>query len=361
MMMQMLNGRNAKPALSGLKPITFWMNRLRKKNIANMAAGSSIMATKLAARVRFMKTRNGSSGCSTRDSTTKNSTSMTAAATRLAIVHWLPQPYVHVAGAGQAVDQGEQAAGAEDGARDVELARAGLGLLEEPRRQQSGDQADRHVDQEGQAPAVVGVEHAHVEPGQPATEDQADGRTGAGHRGVHRERTGTRRAGRERGGDQRQGGRRGERRAETLQAPGAQQQDLALGETTEQRGDGEDGQAGHEDLAAAVEVAQSAAEEQQAAEGEGVAGDDPGEVRAGHVEVSADVGQSDVRDRGVEHHHELGDADQHQGPTQVLLLTVALGDLGLCSLDGVGQFGHVFPYVVGLGTSYFLTVLRPAA
>ena len=44
-------------------------------------------------------------------------------------------------------------------------------------------------------------------------------------------------------------------------------------------------EADHEDPAAAVEVAEPAAEQQQAAEGQGVAGDDPGQVRLGDVEV----------------------------------------------------------------------------
>jgi hypothetical protein len=70
------------------------MNRLRKKNIANIAAGSSAIAMKLAARVRLAKIRKGRSGCSTRDSTATNSASRTPPATRLVIVHGSLQPYV---------------------------------------------------------------------------------------------------------------------------------------------------------------------------------------------------------------------------------------------------------------------------
>ena len=147
-----------------------------------------------------------------------------------------------VAGAGEAVDEREQAAGAGDGARARRAGRGWrLGLAEEPRGEEGGDQADRHVDQEGQPPAVdCGSNSVDVQAGQPAAEDQADGRAGAGHRGVHRERAVARRAGREGRGDQRERGRRGERRAEALEAPGAEQQRLALGEAAEQRGDGED-------------------------------------------------------------------------------------------------------------------------
>ena len=63
------------------------MNRLRKKNIANIAAGTSIIATKLAARVRFRKIRNGSSGCSTRRlDEREDDRAATTPATRVAMV-----------------------------------------------------------------------------------------------------------------------------------------------------------------------------------------------------------------------------------------------------------------------------------
>ena len=73
--------------------MTFWMKRLRKKNIENIAAGSSIIAMKLAARERLANTRNGSSGWATLDSTTKNSVSRTTPPTRLAMVSGSLQPY----------------------------------------------------------------------------------------------------------------------------------------------------------------------------------------------------------------------------------------------------------------------------
>ena len=57
--------------------MTIWMNRQRKKNIANIAAGTIIITTKAAARVRLVKIRNGSSGCSTRVSTSTKTASST--------------------------------------------------------------------------------------------------------------------------------------------------------------------------------------------------------------------------------------------------------------------------------------------
>ena len=103
--------------------MTFWMYWLRKKNIANIAAGARNIATKLAARVRFRKTRDGSSGCSTRLSMNRKTARSTTPATRLAIVQASPQP--SAAGPAEAVDEAEQAEGAGDGAGEVELSPGG--------------------------------------------------------------------------------------------------------------------------------------------------------------------------------------------------------------------------------------------
>ena len=92
-----------------------------------------------------------------------------------------------------------------------------------------------HVDQEGEPPAVDVEAEDAVQAGQPATEEQADGRADAGHGGVHRERAVAHRAGRERRGDQRQRGRGGERGAEALQATRGEQHALVGGEAAEQR------------------------------------------------------------------------------------------------------------------------------
>jgi hypothetical protein len=71
--------------------------------------------------------------------------------------------------------------------------------------------------------------------------------------------------------------------------------------------------------------AELAAEQQEAAEGEGVAGDDPRQVvLAGDVEGAGDVGQGDVHDRRVEHDHELADREHEQGHALVHLATVGV-------------------------------------
>ena len=66
--------------------------RLRKKNIANIAAGAIIITANATARFLDFRIRNGSSGCSTRDSTSRKIPSSAAPATRLVMVHWSLQP-----------------------------------------------------------------------------------------------------------------------------------------------------------------------------------------------------------------------------------------------------------------------------
>ena len=173
----------------------------------------------------------------------------------------------------------------------------------------------------------VEAEEAEVGAGEPAAEDQADGRTGARHGGVDGERPVAGGPGRERRGDQRQGGGRRERGTEALETAGGQQQQLALGEATEQRRHGEDHEADHEDAAPAVEVGEPAAEEQQATEHQRVAGDDPGQVGAGDVEVLADERQGDVRDGRVEDDHQLRDRDEHEGQAEPLVALRLGGDV----------------------------------
>jgi hypothetical protein len=62
----------------------------------------------------------------------------------------------------------------------------------------------------------------------------------------------------------------------------------------------------------AEEVAEPAAEQEEAAEGKDVGVDDPGQAALAEVERVADRRQGDVDDRGVEHDHELGRAEQDQ-------------------------------------------------
>ncbi len=67
---------------------------------------------------------------------------------------------------------------------------------------------------------------------------------------------------------------------------------------------------------AAEEIAELAAQQQQAAEGEGVGGDDPLPAVGREVQRALRRGQRDVHDRRVEHDHQLRDPEQGQhGPS----------------------------------------------
>ena len=92
----------------------------------------------------------------------------------------------------------------------------------------------------------------------------------------------------------------------------ADQHRLALGGGADQRGDGEDRQAGQEDAPLADQVADPPGEQQQAAEGDQVGVDDPGEVALGEAEAVLDRGQGDVHDRRVEDDHQHPRAEHVQ-------------------------------------------------
>ena len=104
----------------------------------------------------------------------------------------------------------------------------------------------------------------------------------------------------------------GERRAGPLQGPGGQEHPAGDGQPAEQRADREEGDAGQEGAAAAEEVAAAGPEQQQAAEGEQVGVEDPGQLASGEAEALLDVGQGDVDDGRVEDHHQLGGQDDEQ-------------------------------------------------
>src|ERR687898_638054 len=77
-----------------------------------------------------------------------------------------------------------------------------------------------------------------------------------------------------------------------------------------ERADGDEQEPGEEHAPAPEQVCHPSAEQQEAAEGEHVGVDDPGEVLLGEVEALADRGQSHVDDRGVQHDYELRKAEE---------------------------------------------------
>ena len=72
-------------------------------------------------------------------------------------------------------------------------------------------------------------------------------------------------------------------------------------------------EAGEEDAPLAEQVAHAAGEQQQAAEGDQVGVDDPGEVALGEAEAVLDRGQGDVHDRHVEDDHQHPAAEDVEG------------------------------------------------
>ncbi|HMG64950.1 MAG TPA: hypothetical protein VK599_18550 [Streptosporangiaceae bacterium] len=110
-----------------------------------------------------------------------------------------------------------------------------------------------------------------------------------------------------------------------LQRPGRHQHHERDGGAPDGGGDGESDQARDEDPLAAVHVAEPPAHQQQAAEGQGVARHHPLPVTVGETQRLLRGRQRDVHDRGVQHHHQLGDCHHDQDhPAPVRSCRVAL-------------------------------------
>jgi hypothetical protein len=84
------------------------------------------------------------------------------------------------------------------------------------------------------------------------------------------------------------------------------------GQARRQRREREDDEAGHERAAAAVEIACASADQQERSERERVGGHDPLQVRSRGAELAFDRRQGDRHDHAVEHHEQVGGAQQRQ-------------------------------------------------
>ena len=171
-------------------------------------------------------------------------------------------------------------------------------------RAQRGDDREGDVDEERPAPVqVLGEEPA---------EDQTHGATATGDRPVDAEGLGPLLGVGEHHSEQRQRGRREQRAESALERPGAEQHRLGGGGAAEGGGGGEAEQADDEGALTPPEVGDTSAEQQQAAEGEGVGGDDPLLVAVRYAQVVLGGGQRDVHDGRVEYDHQLRQGDEHQ-------------------------------------------------
>ena len=110
---------------------------------------------------------------------------------------------------------------------------------------------------------------------------------------------------REQPDDHAEGDRGRHRAADALDEPGGDQHPRAGGQAAGERGEDEHRDAGEEHPLAAEQVAEPAAEQQQAAERDQVGVHDPAQAAGGEAEVGLDRGQRDGHDRAVE--------DDHQG------------------------------------------------
>ena len=112
----------------------------------------------------------------------------------------------------------------------------------------------------------------------------------------------------------------------------------AGGEPARQRGEREEDEAEEQDAPAAEQVGETAAEKEEATEGEDVGVDDPGQARLAEVERRADRRQRHVDDRRIEDDHELCDAEQDQGDPSLVTGRARIGHRG--GLSSAGLMGE---------------------
>ena len=142
-------------------------------------------------------------------------------------------------------------------------------------RDEHGDGADGHVDEEDPAPADAA--------GDGAPDERADGDGAADHGAVDTEGRAAVAPG-EGGGDQRQRGGEHDGAADALHGAGQVEHEGRGREAAHQRGDGEDDQADGEDLAPPVDVARHAGGQQEGGQRQRVGVHDPLQVREARVQ-----------------------------------------------------------------------------
>ena len=198
--------------------------------------------------------------------------------------------------------------GQEGESEIVEIAYAGeVGL--DPRRivdeacdEHEGKDADGDIDEEDPAPGVVvgdeaaeGGSDGGCEDGDEAVEGKGLaaflGFKGVGHDGL--------------------GHWLHSAAAESLHATADEQDGQRGGRSAEEAGDSEDDNAEQEEVFAAHDGGDPAAEWEDDGVGHQIAGEDPGALVGGGTEGARDVGQGDVGDGSVEHLHEGGEGDGH--------------------------------------------------
>ena len=115
-----------------------------------------------------------------------------------------------------------------------------------------------------------------------------------------------------------------ERRADSLDDAGCDQHLCAPRKPAGQRGEGEDGEPGNEDPAAAEHVGEFSARQHDGCERERVTVHDPLELRDADLKAARDRGQRNVHDRVVEHDHEEPERHRPECPPLPVLLVKSL-------------------------------------
>ncbi len=210
-------------------------------------------------------------------------------------------------GAGEAEDDEEQPGAGQHGARPVHPRRAGRAAAADVSQgARHGYRGEDQVDEQRVTPGQVLGEH-------PA-EDQAHSAAADGDRAEDSEGPAPLERVPERADQGAQRRWREDGAEGALQRPGRHQHHERDGGAPDRGGDGESDQARDEDPLAAVHVAEPAAHQQQAAEGQGVGRHHPLPVTVGEPQRLLRRRQRDVHDGGVQHHHQLGDS--HHGQDQ---------------------------------------------
>ncbi len=205
---------------------------------------------------------------------------------------------------GDAVYEGDEAGADGDGAGDVQLAAVRAGALEQQGGDDDQEDADGDVDEEAPAPAQ-GV-------GEQAAQDGTAGEAGGEHGSVESECAVAQRSFGEGGDEQGEacGGDHGGRQA--LRDSGGEQGACCVDESACKGGEGQQDEAGEEDLAGPDEVGDPAEEQAEPGGAEREGRGDPLQVLRGEVELAADDRNGHVHDGEVHRQGELRAKQQEQ-------------------------------------------------
>jgi hypothetical protein len=164
--------------------------------------------------------------------------------------------------------------------------------------------AQRDVDEEDRPPAE-GL-------GQHSAEQGAGHQAAAAGRPPHAQGPVPIRSLREHGGDQRQRGRAEDGAAEALNGAGGHEHPGGAGQAAGGGGERVKAQPGQQEPAAAQQVRQPAAEEQESTERDGISADHPLQALAREADPGPDAGQRDEHDAVVQRDDQLGQRQCHQ-------------------------------------------------